>query len=287
MTMRKLLVVVAMVGASADAKAADMPDLPFLRGVISDAPVRRINWAGPYAGGQVSYGSGDMDFSQATQDPIANMLNHSYFEVNRGPAGDDAADTRISRWRFLDKASVKTVGVGGFAGYNFQYDDTIFGVELNYTHGKFAGQSSGAKSQFDQTAVSGYITQVTAFGDASMQVAEYGSLRVKGAYAFGGFLPYAFGGVALGQANISRNVAVDISYTPSTVPATSPPIPGYSNAVSETMKAQFIYGYSAGLGFDYMLFGNIFVRGEWEYLRFTAPVDTTVNTLKAGLGYKF
>jgi len=29
------------------------------------------------------------------------------------------------------------------------------------------------------------------------------------------------------------------------------------------------------------------VRAEWEYMRFTAPVDTTVNTVRAGIGYKF
>ena len=36
-----------------------------------------------------------------------------------------------------------------------------------------------------------------------------------------------------------------------------------------------------------MLFANLFVRAEWEYMRFTAPVDTTVNTVRAGIGYKF
>jgi opacity protein-like surface antigen len=36
-----------------------------------------------------------------------------------------------------------------------------------------------------------------------------------------------------------------------------------------------------------MVFGNLFLRGEWEYLRFTSPVDTTINTVRAGVGYKF
>jgi opacity protein-like surface antigen len=29
------------------------------------------------------------------------------------------------------------------------------------------------------------------------------------------------------------------------------------------------------------------MRAEWEYLRFTEVVDTSVNTVRVGLGYKF
>jgi opacity protein-like surface antigen len=29
------------------------------------------------------------------------------------------------------------------------------------------------------------------------------------------------------------------------------------------------------------------MRAEWEYVRFTSSVDTSVNTVRAGLGYKF
>jgi len=29
------------------------------------------------------------------------------------------------------------------------------------------------------------------------------------------------------------------------------------------------------------------MRAEWEYIRFAAQVDTNINTVRAGLGYKF
>jgi outer membrane immunogenic protein len=29
------------------------------------------------------------------------------------------------------------------------------------------------------------------------------------------------------------------------------------------------------------------MRAEWEYLRFTSSIDTNINTVRAGLGYKF
>jgi opacity protein-like surface antigen len=51
--------------------------------------------------------------------------------------------------------------------------------------------------------------------------------------------------------------------------------------------SHFIYGYSAGLGVDVQLIGGLFLRAEWEYIRFTASVDTSINTVRAGLGYKF
>src|SRR4051812_46160141 len=118
--MRKLMLAAVMLGASHSAHAAD---LPFLRGGFSDEPVRRVNWGGAYVGGHATYGSGDMDFSQVSQGPIAKILDHSAFEVNKSTTGLDADDTRISRWRFLDKTSTQSGGIGGFFGYNVQMED--------------------------------------------------------------------------------------------------------------------------------------------------------------------
>jgi outer membrane immunogenic protein len=51
--------------------------------------------------------------------------------------------------------------------------------------------------------------------------------------------------------------------------------------------SRLIYGYTAGLGVDVNLVGGLFLRGEWEYIRFTSAVDTTINTVRAGVGYRF
>ena len=45
--------------------------------------------------------------------------------------------------------------------------------------------------------------------------------------------------------------------------------------------------YSGGLGVDINLIGGLFMRAEWEYARFTSSVDTSINNVRAGLGYKF
>ena len=53
------------------------------------------------------------------------------------------------------------------------------------------------------------------------------------------------------------------------------------------MQNHLIYGYSAGLGVDINLVGDLFVRAEWEYIASPSTVDTTINTVRVGIGYKF
>ena len=40
---------------------------------------------------------------------------------------------------------------------------------------------------------------------------------------------------------------------------------------------------------EYMLWGNVFMRGEWEYIKFLKTKDITfsANNLRFGVGYKF
>jgi outer membrane immunogenic protein len=41
------------------------------------------------------------------------------------------------------------------------------------------------------------------------------------------------------------------------------------------------------LGVDVNLIGGLFLRAEWEYVRFTAATEVNINTVRGGLGYKF
>lgn len=272
--MRRFLLVAAIVGTATATQAADMPD--FLRGSFT-APVARTNWQGFYIGGQASYGAADMDFTNSGQDLLKKLLNNVDVQ--------DKFD--ISSWPLQQKTNTQNSGFGGFFGYNAQWTDVVVGVELNYIHGKFFNSSSGAQGRtfFFPTD---YQTTANVSSSSSMNITDYGSLRVRGGYALGCFLPYLFGGVALGQANINRRADYTLfyRYVGTQIPAL-PDIGPVSDSLTDTANAHFIYGYSGGLGIDMMLFANLFVRAEWEYMRFTAPVDTTVNTVRAGIGYKF
>jgi outer membrane immunogenic protein len=48
-------------------------------------------------------------------------------------------------------------------------------------------------------------------------------------------------------------------------------------------------GFSAGLGVDYALSRNVFVRGEFEYLQFgtIGPINVNAIGVRTGLGMKF
>ena len=276
--MRRFLLVAVMCGAASVAQAADMPDLPFLRGSFTDGlSTATVNWGGGYIGGHVSHGAADMDFTNSGQDLLAKLLNNVDLE----------SQFDISKWPLLGKAHMQSSGYGGFIGYNFQFTEAIIGVELNYTHGNFFGANSGSQSRVFQFPTN-YVTQATASSSASMKLTDYGSLRARAGYPLDNFLPYGFVGLALGQANINRRADVDLRYQ--YVGSATPPLPNYGGAwgMTDNANSQFIMGFAGGAGIDIMLYAGLFLRAEWEHLRFSAKnVETSVNTVRAGLGYKF
>jgi opacity protein-like surface antigen len=52
-------------------------------------------------------------------------------------------------------------------------------------------------------------------------------------------------------------------------------------------QTKLVYGYSLGFGVDIMLARGFFARVEYEYLRVTSNFDSNVNSVHAGIGYKF
>jgi opacity protein-like surface antigen len=59
------------------------------------------------------------------------------------------------------------------------------------------------------------------------------------------------------------------------------------NLQTSATKTSLVYGYSAGVGVDVMLMASLFLRAEYEYQRVTSKIDSTINTARVGLGYKF
>jgi opacity protein-like surface antigen len=271
--MRRFLLAAAIVGTATVAQAADMPD--FLRGSFT-APVARTNWQGYYIGGQAGYGASDENFNGSTRSMTAALLANTLIENSMG----------VSQWNLgLGKNSSRSSGYGAFAGYNSQWTDVVFGVEASYLHGKFGGSATGSEARSSGTALSdGFIHDVTATSNAAIAISDMATFRVRGGYAYGCFLPYLFGGFALGNANISRSVFVQDRVR---LPTDTQSIALAPLSADETVHNHLIYGYTAGFGVDINLVGGLFLRGEWEYIRFTSTVDTNVNTVRAGLGYKF
>lgn len=274
--MRRLLLAAVICGAAQGAYAADMPDLPVLRGSYSEglSTVRTV-WQGYYIGGQAGVGESDMKFTGATRDIVARLLSGTEMEQQQN----------ISSWPVLGKGSSRGDGWGGFVGYNSQWDDVVIGVEANYMHGSFGGSQTGSMTRFF-TLPSGYTDSVTNQASASMSISDIGTLRARAGYAVGSFLPYMFGGLALGQANIVKTARV---FGTQNNPNVAPPfdVVPFDDSATDVRRSRLLVGYSAGLGVDFNLIAGLFLRAEWEYMRLATPIDTSINTVRAGVGYRF
>lgn len=255
--MRRFLLAVVMCGVAAGAQAADLSDLPILRGGLTDGLSRSsVNWQGVYAGGHVSYGS-----VTSKVDGSANSdLQATYV---RPP-------TASYNWQPLGLARSTNTGFGAFGGYNMQWDDAVISFEGNYSHDGFRPTTSvmGLRYLVDNVTLES-LTNSTAI----VKLSDFGSVRVRGGYAIGCFLPYVFVGGGVGSQTVERSVSAFPD------PVRSP--------ITNNTHSRIVYGYTAGAGVDMMLIGGLFARAEYEYRRVTSSIETNVNSVRLGLGYKF
>jgi outer membrane immunogenic protein len=275
--MRRFLPAAIMLGLVTSAHAADLPDFPVLRGGFTDGlSTSRVIWQGFYIGAQGGYGSSDESFKGSTRNMMAALLADTLVE----------SEMQVSQWNLgLGKASQRNSAFGAFAGYNWQWDDVVLGVEASYMHGTFGGTSTASEAR-SKLLSDNFIHNVTATSSASISISDMATFRGRAAYAYSCFLPYAFAGLALGNADIARTVTA----TDFLIPGPGNPAPGgpvVPLTATDAVHNHLVYGYSAGLGVDINLLAGLFFRAEWEYVRFTAAVDTNINTVRAGLGYKF
>ncbi len=234
-----------------------------------------LNWEGVYVGAQAGVGTSNMNFSGATKDLIAHMLYMTTIEN----------EMHVSQWPVLGSKSASSKGFGGFIGYNAQWDAAVIGVEASYMHGTFGGSAFGTMSR-SYSASDGYTYNVTSDNYAAMTIRDMATARIRGGWSTGMFLPYGFVGAAIGLGDVQRTANVYGTGVNASAP------PGFQNIAfnyteSGDQKNAVFFGYSAGLGVDMMLLGCMFLRAEWEYLRFTHRIDTSVNTFRVGAGYKF
>ena len=66
-------------------------------------------------------------------------------------------------------------------------------------------------------------------------------------------------------------------------------VPSQSLTQSQERTNNFVAGWTGGLGTEYRVWDGLFVRAEWEYIRFLSVMNTsvTMNSVHAGVGYKF
>jgi outer membrane immunogenic protein len=299
--MRRLLLAAMMFGAASGAQAADMPDLPILRGAFTDGlNTTRVNWDGWYAGGQVGYSSASIDFTKS----VTGLTNFIF--------RNSVLLDPTSQWTLLNTTAPQAMGFGAFVGRNYQWDDIVLGVEANYSY--LNGLAASSTSSISRAIVNPtgdtppaghtHTYNVTLAGNAALQIKDAITLRGRAGWAADNFLPYAFLGLALGRMDVARSVTSSGTLQDDYDVTTTTVIGGVAinNTVHHTdfsplatlgkkeeRTNSFVFGWTGGIGLEYRLWGNVFLRGEWEYISYLTVKDTavTMSSAHAGLGYKF
>lgn len=291
--MRRLWLVAAVFGSVSAAQAADMPDLPVLRGGFTDGLSKTThNWDGFYVGGQFGFAISDIDFSHAPKSMTDFMLRNS---VLQDPVGG---------WSLLPKNHVQSTGFGAYVGRNWQIYDAVMGVEANYTYmNSLSSTASDAMGRLivnpdgeNPPAGHTHTYDTTLAGGAALKLKDYATFRGRVGWDGGDFMPYAFGGLAVGRAEVSRFATVsyvlwdDYDVTSNNVTTHFHQQIGSGTQTQQEQRTNsFMYGWTAGIGVEYAICENFLLRGEWEHVGFSNVKNITVNlnNFRIGAGYKF
>jgi outer membrane immunogenic protein len=266
--LRSLLCGVAMLGMAVQAHAADMSE-PFLRGSSVVAAPSGPRWDGVYVGAHVGYSVPGIDFTNNTNDvrTLAGLAGISSATVT--PLGNQ------------DSTSPH---FGGFIGYNTQWDGAVISLEGAYN---WLNKALTATNSITGNFVPGSPLLAYAFAASeTARIIDYGTLRVRGGWAAGMFMPYATFGLAVGRMDIDRTVLVTASTIAATPAGTVVPPP---SAVTQSLTGQFGYGWAAGLGVDFCLMANLFARAEYEYVQFPdfQGLNAHMHNVRVGAALKF
>jgi opacity protein-like surface antigen len=258
------------------AGAADLSDM-FLRGsnTVIAAP-GPTNWEGVYVGGHVGRGWSGTDFANSTQSLIAFMLRNTTIENEQ----------QVSKWTTLGKADTSGASYGGFIGYNTQWEGAVIGIEAGYSRASLETSASDTMRRLFSTS-DGYSNDVQLTATSSIRITDYGTVRARGGWAIDCFMPYAFAGLAIGRADVSQSARVIASG----VDISGSGKPPYSADLTKTeaQTGRFAYGYTGGVGLDWAMTQNVFLRGEYEYIYFGAfnNLKQTIQTARIGAGVRF
>jgi len=244
-----------------------------------------VHWGGVYVGGQISYSGTSGDFTNTTQAPIAYALRETGLENEFAP----------STWPVLGSASHTGAGYGGFVGFNTQFEHLVLGFEANYDQASLsllAPNSPISRVTPPDSGGDTYLVNIT--GSGSVTSLDFATLRGRAGWAVGGFLPYAFAGVAVGHANVNVAATIYGEQNPPTggglcSAAATPPCTPYSFSGTAGKNGEWLYGFTVGGGLDFAVTPNFFLRAEYEYVQF-APISSLIidiNTVRLGAGIRF
>ncbi len=243
---------------------------------------RGIDWSGFYFGG----GAGVSDTKFQPGEGLQDLARYSFRNTTLGAERDMGSFVNN-----LPSKQDSGATYFGFLGYNWAFGDAVLGFEADYTR---SGHSY---------SITDYIARRSTLGDGSLndwslttnqgaKLLDYATARLRVGWAYGSFMPYATIGGAVGRFNTLSTVTSTWHVT-RTNPVTNAiedfDAAGYPLTVGASKKNVYGFGLAVGGGVDWALADNMFLRGEYQLIRF-ADVEgttTTVNTARAALGVKF
>ncbi|MEA1830804.1 outer membrane beta-barrel protein [Methylobacterium durans] len=306
-----VLVALGLFGLDA-ANAADL-DYGVLRGPEYEPAVALVDWSGLYFGAHAGYTSASHSYSSVFQPTLANYFRRRDIE----------SEFSVSSLLTTGSQRVEGTSFGAFAGYNFQFDETVLGLEVDYT--RFGKQSSSFNEIARAFSTSGGMREeVYLAGTSTTKIEDYGTIRGRAGYAIGNFMPFVTGGFAIGRANITDAVTVqNYGYNQGTYQANqqltsgspayvtnhgyrsfnqaypgirSTPsgqgvqtIPDDPTALAVVAKTKTVGGITLGAGLEYALTQNLLLRAEYQYVLFNDfdGHKANLNTVRGGAAVKF
>ncbi len=265
-------------------------DYPVLRGSQFDEPPpsREIetpfSWSGFYFGGGV--GVSETKFEPGGTG-LQNLARYAFRNTLLG--------SEVDFGQFVDKLPVKRdsgAAFFGFTGYNFTFGDAVLGIEADYTRSGHDYSTSDFIARQSVTS-DGTVNNWSLTSRQSAKLNDYATARLRMGWAFGRIMPFATVGGAVGRFDTAATIDADWRFT-RTNPVTGAisnnvQANGYPLRVGQPKNNVYGYGVSFGGGIDMALADNLFLRGEYQLVRF-ADVEgtvTTINTARVAAGLKF
>lgn len=282
--MRFRLTIVALALSTTAVFAADFGALrgsqmaPTTGYTPSPAPAEQPNWEGFYIGAMAGYSHAKNTGSTDVNEMLSNAFRLTAIQNQY----------QVSNWPTLIPGPTRSPIYGLFGGYNMMADEVLFGLD-------FQGGSMNHKMEASDyigrtvSTTAGFIESVQITSSVKRSIDGYATMRLRIGQAFGNFLPYIAGGLAVGKGSSTANVTYRHSGVES-APA-DPANPRTFDTGLRTLtggnRNAYALGLSGAVGADYMI-GNIFGRLELSHTRFNSDnIRAEISKVNAGVGVKF
>jgi len=260
--------VLATAGAAVFSFAANAADLstPVNAGGYKDGYVPAADWTGFYLGVNGGYAGAEWKGKSEYEGATTNYLKSALDIKPDGGFG------------------------GGQLGYNKQINAFVVGIEADIEGSDLSGKGLASTNNF------GSINQY--LKEESFSLDYFGTVRGRVGYSFGSFLPYVTGGFAWGHATGKSTVTHDGTTA------------GVYTLADHGSVSEDQTGWVAGAGVEALLSSHWTLKVEYQHIDLGSagynfrgtdyqgatpgvykgdsfPSTLTVDTIRAGLNYKF